>query len=68
LLINSRLVEIPTKHYLWFNGESTNNISNLSAGSIQVTVTDAQKYTKTAINIITEPTAISVNSTLRSSK
>lgn len=44
--------------YLWSNGGSTANISNLSAGTYVVTVTDASGCTATKSANLTQPTAI----------
>ena len=44
-----------SKTYLWSNGASTQNISNLIAGNYTVTVTDANNCKKTANVEITQP-------------
>lgn len=50
--------------YLWSNGSTINNISNLSSGGVNVTVTDAQGcYTSNYANIAQTPT-INVGTTV----
>ncbi|MBI4648552.1 MAG: gliding motility-associated C-terminal domain-containing protein [Bacteroidia bacterium] len=44
--------------YLWSNGQTTQNISNLAAGAYSVTVTDNNSCTTTSSITITKPTAI----------
>lgn len=44
---------VPGYTYLWSNGQTTDTISNLSAGSFTVSVTDANNCTQTAIASIT---------------
>lgn len=53
--------------FLWNNGATTQNRSNLLAGSHSVTVTDAKGCTKTASVTITQPGAITLSSTASSS-
>jgi large repetitive protein len=43
--------------YLWSNNETSQQISNLSAGNISVTVTDDNNCEATASSLITQPTA-----------
>lgn len=49
----------PGYNYLWSNGETTQNISGLSAGSYTVTVTDANNCTVTSVFSLTEPLPLS---------
>jgi len=53
--------------YVWTTGVTTQNISNLSAGSYNLTVTDANSCTATASANITEPAAINVTSVVTNS-
>ncbi|MFN6093149.1 MAG: hypothetical protein ACK44N_12090, partial [Bacteroidota bacterium] len=46
--------------YLWSNGGSTSSISNLTAGTYVVTVTDANGCTASASSTITEPTILNI--------
>ena len=46
--------------YSWSTGATSQDISNLSAGSYTVNVTDAQGQVQTALYSIAEPTAISI--------
>ncbi len=56
-----------TLSYLWDNSEITNSISNLSAGTYTVTVTDDNMCTNTAEVTITEPaTPVTINSITQS--
>lgn len=47
--------------YLWSNGLSGNALSGLSAGSYQVTATDANGCTATGTTTVSEPAALTVN-------
>ena len=49
--------------YLWSNGQTTPTLTNLSAGSYMVTVTDMEQCTAVATATITEPDAIAANLT-----
>lgn len=50
--------------YLWSNGATSQNISNLASGIYSVVVTDSHNCTKSSANItITQPTAITASST-----
>ena len=50
-----------TYTYLWSNNATTEDLSSLSAGTYDVTVTDANACTALASIAITEPTAISLS-------
>ncbi len=47
--------------YNWSNGSSGTTISNLTAGSYTVTVTDDNSCTKTATYIVTQPAMINIS-------
>ncbi|MFK7799796.1 MAG: T9SS type A sorting domain-containing protein [Aureispira sp.] len=49
--------------YLWSNGATTATVSNLSAGTYTVTVTDANRCTEVQSFTINEPPAITLNIT-----
>ncbi len=51
----------PGYTYLWSNGQTTQDISNLAAGTYTVTVTDANLCTATASATITEPSLITIS-------
>ena len=48
----------PPYSFQWSNGQNTQNLSNLCAGTYTVTITDAASITATAIVTVTEPLAI----------
>ena len=50
----------PPYTYLWSNNASTEDMIDLSAGTYDVTVTDAHGCTATTYATLTEPTAISI--------
>lgn len=49
--------------YLWSNGDTTANLSNLPAGTYQITVTDANACSGLALVTINEPPALTANAT-----
>ncbi len=51
----------PPYNYLWSNGEITQNISNISAGSYYLTVNDANNCQLIINTTITNPLAITIN-------
>lgn len=55
---NNPSAGINTVSYLWSNGDTTQNISGLSAGTYTVTLTSSSGCTDTASFTITEPTAL----------
>jgi hypothetical protein len=57
----------PGYTYLWSNGATTQDLSNLAAGTYSVTVTDATSCTSTTSVTVTQPTsALSLSSTTTS--
>ena len=53
----------PGYTYLWSNGQTSQDLSNLAPGTYSVTVTDANGCTATASVTITEPSIITMSST-----
>ncbi|MBK7427690.1 MAG: T9SS type A sorting domain-containing protein [Saprospiraceae bacterium] len=53
----------PTFNYAWSNNQTSASISNLSAATYTVTVTDALGCQKTASQTVTQPSAFSINPT-----
>lgn len=53
-----------TLSYAWSNGASTQNISNLTAGTYTVTITDDNDCTLTESYEVGQPTAVSINETI----
>ncbi|MCF8370696.1 MAG: SprB repeat-containing protein, partial [Bacteroidales bacterium] len=56
---------VPPYIYNWSNGEHTQDISNLSAGSYNVTIIDDYNCYTFSYNIITEPPAFDFNETIQ---
>ena len=54
----------PAYTYSWSNGPTTQDVSNLAAGTYTVTVTDANNCTKTTSVTITQASALSLSSTV----
>ncbi|MBK8845695.1 MAG: T9SS type A sorting domain-containing protein [Bacteroidetes bacterium] len=50
--------------YLWTNGETTDCINNLTAGTYTATVTDANGCTKTCSQTVTQPAALDLTSVI----
>ena len=53
----------PNYSYSWSNGQSTNTITNLGPGSINLTVTDGNGCVATGTGTIVEPTALGATNT-----
>jgi hypothetical protein len=56
---------LPPYSYTWNNGASTPTISNLSAGTYKVTITDAQGLTKQQTFYITQPNLLTLSTSRR---
>ncbi len=54
----------PAYTYLWSNGETTATISNLTAGTYTVTVTDSRGCTATASYVVKESTGLNLNASV----
>ena len=54
----------PGYTYTWGNGATTQDLSNICAGTYTVTVTDAKACTKTASATVGQPAAIVINSSI----
>jgi gliding motility-associated-like protein len=54
----------PAFNYIWNNNSTNSNISNVGAGTYQVTVTDANGCSKTKSFTITEPASLTNNATM----
>ena len=52
--------------YLWSNGATTASLTNVSANTYSVTITDANSCTASASATVTQPTALAINGTAAS--
>jgi len=52
---------VPGYTYHWNNGATTTSVSNLTAGTYSVTVTDSQSATNTCSFTVTQPTAVTAS-------
>jgi len=51
----------PPYQYLWSNGATTANLSNLTAGTYTLTISESKGCSKSVTYILTEPAAVKVN-------
>lgn len=58
----------PNYTYLWNNGQTTQNLSDVAAGSYSVTVTDSKGCTKVASINVVQPDAIVLNTNTSNAK
>ncbi|HYV92734.1 MAG TPA: SprB repeat-containing protein [Chitinophagales bacterium] len=57
---------VPPYHYQWSNGSFHQNLTDLTAGDYSVIVTDTNNASKSGSLTLTQPTAITITSTLSS--
>jgi PKD repeat protein len=53
----------PSYNFIWSNNQTGNSVSNLAAGNYSVTVTDAQNCTSSSSFVVSQPSAITANTT-----